>query len=287
MTRGDDSEQAFAKLNLMLKIIGRRADGFHDLLSWFCFVDLADTLTVQPAEQMSLTLTGPQAAAIDATGVDNLVLQAASRLQTLAGSARPGAALTLTKRIPVAAGMGGGSADAAATLRLLNRFWRLGLSCDDLLPVAKAIGADVAACLRQEAHLAGGRGDIYHQALPVPPLPVLLVNPGRPLSTAQVFHAYASAAGAVPTRQEDGPITSLADARRIGNDLAAPAMRLMPALLPVLQQLMREPGVQVAQVTGSGPTLFAVFETTDQCDAAQANVLSLAPGWWTQSTRLK
>lgn len=275
-------EPAHAKLNMFLKVLGKRPDGYHELHSWFAFVDLADMVSVIPSDRFSLTVEGEMAAGLAADGTDNLVLAAARSLARAAGLAdNIGAALHLTKRIPVAAGLGGGSADAAATLRLLSRHWRLGWSIEQLLPLAGQLGADVPACLRSTPHLATGRGERFLADAPVAPLPLLLANPRQPLSTAHVFAKLKA-----PIAQAAVTQPTLEDARRLGNDLAPAALALLPALAPPLAALRDMPGCRLAALTGSGPTLFALFDTIGARDAAHAVFASSWPGFWLVSSKL-
>jgi 4-diphosphocytidyl-2-C-methyl-D-erythritol kinase len=275
-------ETAFAKLNLALHVRSREPDGYHRIETLFAFCEHGDTLSAASADDLSLAVTGPYAAALG-DPVDNLVLQAADALRRRHGVTR-GAALTLDKRLPVASGIGGGSADAAAALRLLNRLWVIGAADDDLIPLAASLGADVPACLASHTARGEGRGD---RLLPVESaelagMPVLLVNPGVPLSTGQVFAAWDGV--------DRGPLANLpplAAAQQGRNDLEAPAKALAPAVVEVLERLGESPGLILARMSGSGATCFALFESERQRDAASARLAASNPGWWRLASRLR
>ena len=268
---------ARAKVNLWLKIVGRRADGYHLLESLVAFADLADAVEAVPSDGLSLQVDGPQGAVLSAEP-DNLVLKAARLLAGRAGVS-PRAALRLTKNIPVAAGLGGGSADAAAALAELVELWRIALPAEELFDLASTLGADVPMCLAGRPALASGVGE---RLAPTPPLPscaILLVNPGVALSTAEVFAArqggFSAPAAATP------PWTGLDDFTRMlavhGNDLEAPATALCPIIADVLAALRNGVGVRYAAMSGSGATCFALYD-----DLARARVAAsgLPATWW-------
>jgi 4-diphosphocytidyl-2-C-methyl-D-erythritol kinase len=268
---------ARAKVNLWLNVVGRRADGYHLLDSLVAFSDLADTLEVQPSSDLSLVLDGPQAANL-AGETDNLVLKTARRLADRAGMA-PHAALRLTKRIPVAAGLGGGSADAAAALLALVDLWRLTLPMEELFETAAALGADVPMCLAGRAALVSGVGERLGSAPALPPCAVLLVNPGSALPTSEVFAARRGAvATARPVTQPWHNLADFVDAlAQRGNDLAPAAIALRPAIAEVLAFLRQSDGARYAALSGSGATCFALYETA----AAAERVARLVPAaWW-------
>lgn len=270
-------ETAYAKLNLALHVLGRDPDGYHRLETVFAFAQDGDVLGVGPGEDLSLRIEGPFAGALAGEG-DNLVLRAARALREKSGVSR-GASLILDKSIPVSAGIGGGSADAAAALRLLARFWGVAAEEEDLLVLARALGADVPACLASRTCRGTGRGD---ELLPfdAPELggsPVLLVNPGVPLSTAAVFARWSGLGS--------GPLgTRLAEA---GNDLEAPALGLVPEVGEVLDALRGCRGATLARMSGSGATCFALFASQADRDAASEAIGRQRPGWWRLPTRLR
>jgi len=268
---------ARAKVNLWLNVVGRRADGYHLLDSLVAFTDLADTLEVGPSNGLSLALEGPEAGGI-AGETDNLVLRAARRLADRAGVS-PRAALRLTKRIPVAAGLGGGSADAAATLRALVELWRVAMPEEELFDLAAELGADVPMCLAGRAALASGVGEILRPAPPLPPCAILLVNPGTPLATSDVFAARRGAfsvARPVPSSWPDlAALVGALSAR--GNDLTDAAISLCPAIADVLDALRRTDDARYAAMSGSGATCFALYDTVE---AAARAATHLPAGWW-------
>lgn len=274
---------ARAKVNLWLNVVGRRADGYHLLDSLVAFTDLADEIQVAPASGLSLEIVGPAATSLEGDP-DNLVLKAARLLAGRAGVA-PCAAIRLTKRIPVAAGLGGGSADAAATLLALVDLWRVAMPQEELFDLAAALGADVPMCLVGRPALASGIGE---RLAPVPALPacaILLVNPGVALATPAVFGArQGSFSAAQPIGDGWLDLGSLAaDIGRRGNDLTAAAISLQPEIASVLNQLQRSDGVARVAMSGSGATCFGLYETLEQAQRAG----SLLPAsWWRYAGRL-
>ncbi|WP_135467588.1 4-(cytidine 5'-diphospho)-2-C-methyl-D-erythritol kinase [Crenalkalicoccus roseus] len=270
-------EAAPAKVNLYLRVTGRRADGYHLLDSLAVFGPAADLVEAAPAEGLTLTVAGPFGAAL-AAEPDNLVLRAARALAAAAGIA-PQAALRLEKRLPVASGIGGGSADAAAALRALDRLWGLGLGAGALAEVAAGLGADVPVCLASRPARMGGVGEALLPAPALPPCGLLLVNPGVPLATPAVFRARSgpfSAPAALPEGWADAAAMAR-DLAALGNDLEAPARALCPAVGEVLAALRALPGCLLARMSGSGATCFALFADAAAAERAAAEL----PGaWW-------
>lgn len=272
------SERARAKVNLYLHITGRRADGYHDLDSLAVFPDVGDNLSVVDADGLGLKVTGPFGPAL-AGGGDNLVLRAARALLQAAGATH-GAALTLEKNLPVASGIGGGSADAAAALRLLDRVWGLGLSARQLAAIALGLGADVPVCLAGSPARMSGIGEVIGVAPALPDCGMVLVNPGVPVATADVFRgridAYSDPA-TLPARWADA--CALADALgSLSNDLEAPALRLCPPIGDALVWLRGRPCCRFARMSGSGATCFGLFDSP--AVAAAAVDVGVPPGWW-------
>ncbi|HEX8226053.1 MAG TPA: 4-(cytidine 5'-diphospho)-2-C-methyl-D-erythritol kinase [Allosphingosinicella sp.] len=256
-------ETAFAKINLALRVQGKRADGYHELDTLFVFAEDGDRLSVDAGERISLRVVGPFAGDLGDLE-DNLVLRAARLL-----GAGGGAALTLDKRLPVSSGIGGGSADAAAALRLLRRWWRLDLAAEDLLGLAREIGADVPACLLSRTIRGKGRGDqLVGVRQQFGGTPVLLVNPGVPVSTAEVFARWKRVRGH-------------------GNDLEPPALEIAPVIGEVIDLLHSQPGVSIVRMSGSGATCFALFDTVDGRDSADAVIAAIRPSWWRLASRLR
>jgi 4-diphosphocytidyl-2-C-methyl-D-erythritol kinase len=267
---------ARAKVNLWLKVVGRRADGYHLLDSLVAFTDLADEIEAAPSDRLTLGVDGPLASALAEEG-DNLVLEAARRLAERAAVA-PRAALRLTKRIPVAAGLGGGSADAAATLRALIELWRVALPVEELFDLAAELGADVPMCLAGRAALASGVGERLAPAPALPPCAILLVNPRVVLPTPDVFKArrgaFSEPRPPIPWTDLAGFATALA-AR--GNDLTDAAIALRPVIADVLAFLRKSDGALHAGMSGSGATCFALYESVELAKHAAAR---LPATWW-------
>jgi 4-diphosphocytidyl-2-C-methyl-D-erythritol kinase len=257
-------ETAKAKLNLALHVRARRADGYHELETLFAFVEDGDVVTVAPAETDSFMLTGPFAALLSGEG-DNLVTRAAQAFRAKFGGGAH--AITLDKRLPVASGIGGGSADAAATLRALGRLH--GVTLDAMFAIADALGSDVPACLYGVSATPG-----LTSSTGLPGTPVLLVNPGVGVSTAEVFRRWDGI--------DRGPLP--ADPREGRNDLEPPARAIAPVIDEVLALLAAQPGPGLVRMSGSGATCFALFEDAASRDAA-AEVLA-AKGWWVLPSRL-
>jgi 4-diphosphocytidyl-2-C-methyl-D-erythritol kinase len=279
-------EKAPAKINLTLRVLGRRADGYHGIESLVAFAGVGDALTFTPGGDLALTVGGPTAAAAGDVA-DNLVLTAAHALAERVAGLRLGR-FTLSKRLPVAAGLGGGSADAAAALRLLAR--ANGLAPDDprLMQAARATGADVPVCLDPHTRLMRGIGDILSDPLDLPRLFTLLVNPGVAVATADVFAALAAplAGQTAPTAQPLGPAALLAEIASGRNDLEAPAIELEPAIADVLAVLRKLPGCRLARMSGSGPTCFGLFDSSRAASAAARTLRVGYPAWWVRATVL-
>ena len=253
---------------------GRRADGYHTLDSLAVFAGVGDYLGARTAEGVSVRIEGPFAAGLSA-GEDNLVMRAARALAE-AGGIAPKAALTLAKNLPPASGLGGGSADAAAALRLLGRLWGV----DRLSGLAARLGADVPVCLRSRPARMGGIGEALSAAPALPELGLCLVNPGVAVATASVFAARRGPFSP-PARLPEGWASAAclaADLARLGNDLEAPAIALCPAISAALAALEAAPGCLLARMSGSGATCFGLFP--DPAAAAHAAAGLVRPGWW-------
>ena len=280
------AETAPAKVNLTLRVLGRRADGYHDIESLVAFAGVGDVLTFTPASALTLAVRGPTArAAGDAA--DNLVLKAARAL----ASEVDGLALghfDLSKRLPVAAGLGGGSADAAAALRLLAR--ANGIAPDDprLMQAACAAGADVPVCLDPRPRLMRGIGDVLSAPLALPRLFAVLVNPGVAVATREVFAGL----GLPPAAPTAPPATFVDSAALMAeitsgrNDLEGPAIELEPAIAEVLAVLGKLPGCRLARMSGSGATCFGLFGSTAAASAAARSLRVGYPAWWVRATVL-
>ena len=275
-----------AKLNLYLHVTGRRADGYHELDSLVTFTALADTLEIAPAETLGLTVSGPVADALD--GADNLAARAAVALAERLG--RPAnVRITLDKRIPVAAGLGGGSADAAAVLRGLARLWGLGAEHAGVLQeTARSLGADVPVCLASRAACMAGIGEALSAPPSLPPCAVLLVNPGVPVATGPVFAArrgtFSAASPIDEAPQDAAALAALLRSRR--NDLERPALEQAPEIGRVLTRLAEAPGCLLARMSGSGGTCFGLFEDEAAAAGAASAIARDHPAWWVQPTQL-
>ncbi len=280
------AELASAKVNLTLRVLGRRADGYHELESLVVFADVADTLTLEPAETATLDVFGPYATASGKTE-DNLVLKAFDALQQRVDGLQ-GGRFTLEKKLPIAAGIGGGSADAAAALRLLARLNGIVLDDARLAAAALATGADVPVCLTAQARVMRGVGEKLSPPLTLPALPAVLVNPGVPLSTREVFAKLELPLGAKPTSDDvpSAPDALLDYLRRNTNDLTQAAVACVPAIGEVLHALRNRRGVQLARMSGSGPTCFGVFDTAENAAAAAQALGDKRPDWWIVTAKL-
>ena len=304
------AERAPAKVNLTLRVVRRREDGRHDLESLVAFAGAGDLLSLEPGPELSLVVDGPTAGAAG-PAADNLVLRAAAALAAHVPGLRMGR-FRLTKRLPVAAGIGGGSSDAAAALRVLAA--ENGLAADDprLFQAARETGADIPVCLAPRARMMAATGDELGPPLALPPLFAVLVNPGVPLATAEVFARLGLAKGAdnpvaVPPLRTPGatpppaggragwgagetPIAFddlVAALRRSGNDLEAPASVLQPVIGDVLAVLGAARGAKLARMSGSGATCFALFQTCRAAARAAAAIRRAHPGWWAKATALR
>jgi 4-diphosphocytidyl-2-C-methyl-D-erythritol kinase len=267
------TEVAPAKINLALHIRARRPDGYHDIETLFAFAHEGDMVTVTGADRDSFTVTGPFAPGLE--GGDNLVLRARDAFRATIGC--PPVAIALDKNLPVASGIGGGSADAAATLRALARL--TGVAEDPRLHrIARTLGADVPACLHGLTALATGRGDDLQSLPPLGDLPLLLVNPLVPLSTARMFAAWDGV--------DRGPIartgTALERARPAGNDFTRGAVESAPVVAQVLMHIADAPGCTFARLSGSGATCFGLFENEATRDVSAA--AARANRWWALPT---
>ena len=279
-------EQAFAKVNLTLRVIRRRPDGYHELDSLVVFARLADRLSLADADALTLTTRGPTARAAGPV-TDNLVLKAATALAANVPSLKLGA-FVLHKRLPVAAGLGGGSADAAAALRLLARLNRIALDDPRLLAAAKATGADVPVCLDPRPRRMQGIGDILSAPLTLPRLAAVLVNPGIAVPTRDVF-AGLRIGPADGTARPDLPSSRqalLAALAQQPNDLEPPAIAIAPVIADVLAALRAQPDCRLARMSGSGATCFGLFDSLRAAMAAAAVLRKAHMRWWVHATVL-
>lgn len=276
-----------AKINLFLHVGDRRADGYHDLESLVAFAAIGDAIAVESADGFSLSVDGPFAARLGAAD-DNLALRAAQLLGAQWARSR-GAQIRLTKKLPVASGIGGGSADAAAVLRALVRLWKLDLPDGALQELAASLGADVPVCIESAPAWMEGKGE---RITPLPFLPrlyLLLVNPGIAVPTGPVFAALRDRRGLGFVR----PKSAFADTsallqflRQTTNDLEQPARAIAPEVGYVLDALIDQQGILLARMSGSGATCFGIFEGEDERTKAGARIAALHREWWIRGTML-
>ncbi len=290
MARADPAdgvrEAAPAKLNLYLHLLGRRADGYHLIDSLVAFAGVGDVVEASPGEGLSLEVAGPFAPALAGTR-ENLVLRAARRLAA-EGGVSADAAIRLHKALPVAAGLGGGSADAAAALRALAALWRLDPDEEELRRLGAELGADVPACLVGRAVFVGGIGEAIEPAPALPPVFAALAGPPTPLATKDVYAAF-TGAFSQPARFAGAPRDARELAARLAeraNDLEAPARGLAPAVGENLAALAAEPGCLLARMSGSGAACLGLFATAGEASSAAARIAAARPGWWVVSTAL-
>jgi 4-diphosphocytidyl-2-C-methyl-D-erythritol kinase len=281
-------EIAYAKINLALHVRKRRDDGYHELETLFAFAEEGDLLVAEEADGLELAIDGPFAEDIT-TGDDNIIIKAAAMLRDRAGVSC-GARLRLTKNLPVAAGLGGGSADAGAALRLLQRLWNLGLTGSELLyhsgcfdPV-NPLGADIPACFASRTSRGEGIGDelrFLDNALSGTPL--LLVNPRIAVSTASIFNAWD---GIDRGRLAEGvDILNLSQNSR--NDLTPMALAIAPEIGAVLAKLQDLKETSLVRMSGSGATCFALFDSESARDRGANVIKSAHPDWWTMLSKLR
>ena len=278
------SELAPAKINLFLHVGAPRPDGRHPVRSLAVFADFGDRLHAEPAERFSLDVTGPFAAGVG-PAEDNLITRA------LRAVGAPPMAVRLDKQLPVASGVGGGSSDAGAALRLAGRLTP-GLSQTDLEAAALGLGADGLLCLRARTCIAEGEGEVLSPAPAMPELPAVLVNPGVACPTDAVYRAYDAGPGRFEADRPDLPegfatpadVAAFLAARR--NDLEAPAIGLQPVIGEVLTALRHRPQTLLARMSGSGATAFALCADAAAAEALAADLAFDHPSWWVRAGRL-
>ena len=285
---------ARAKINLALHVTGQRADGYHLLDSLVCFTEFGDQLSFSKAEQTNeiatLEISGPFATGLS-NGKDNLIIKAANALSNAfykIGVFCPPVHIHLEKNLPLASGIGGGSADAAATLVMLKGFWGKDTSVD-LNKIAQSLGADVAMCLNAQPKRVRGVGEKLSDFPLNISLRILLVNPGMGLSTPDVFGALENKTNppmALPHGVDKFDITSVVDMLTpLRNDLEKPARKLVPQIGDVLDNIANQQGCKLARMSGSGATCFGIFDSEENCELALVNIKQDKTHWWLKSTR--
>jgi 4-diphosphocytidyl-2-C-methyl-D-erythritol kinase len=285
------TDRAPAKINLTLHVVGRRADGYHELESLVAFSRTGDRLTLEPGDKLELHVGGPTAGA-SGDPEKNLVIKAARQLAERVEGLRVGT-FTLLKILPVAAGVGGGSSDAASALRLLARLNDLAADDPRLFEAARATGADVPVCLAAKARMMRGIGEKLGPVLDLPPLPALIVNPRQPLETKHVFEFMKIAPGSETHFGPHPKIASgmsydalIAALRKGRNDMEDAASVLAPIVAKVLAILTAAPGCRVARMSGSGATCFALFDNCRAVGRARKGIAEAHPDWWVKATLL-
>lgn len=282
-------EFAPAKVNLFLHVGPPAADGFHPLCSLMVFADVGDRLVLSVADAMEIEIRGPFGAGLSA-GPDNLIVRARDALIARASGAMRPFRIELDKQLPIASGLGGGSADAAATLRLVRRAIAPDAFDAELLAIARDLGSDVPACLLSQSAIGTGRGDVLSPATSVPLLNVVLVNALVASPTSEVYRAY-DAAPAAADRPETPPVFESASAcvrwlRGLRNDLEAPATRLRPLIGEVLRALSAQPECLLARMSGSGATCFALTSGATEAAALATRLSAAWPKWWIRPATL-
>jgi 4-diphosphocytidyl-2-C-methyl-D-erythritol kinase len=277
-----------AKINLCLHVGRPNADGRHPLESLVVFAgDVGDSLSARPADALTLNITGPFAGDLPVSD-DNLVLRAARKLADVAKTT-PRATLTLEKNLPIASGIGGGSADAAAALRALNDLWGLGLSLEDLEAIAVELGADVPACVRSRTVRMTGTGEIIEPAM-CPPLHAVLVNPRTPAPTGAVYRAFDDAGLGFPSPSPAALPQAASETFRWlaaqANDLEPAACVVAPVIAEVLKALRRQAPEALVRMSGSGATCFALLADADESVQLAAAMQTAHAAWWTRATVL-
>ena len=281
---------ARAKLNLTLRITGRREDGYHLLDSLVGFAEIGDRLTARLADREAFTVSGPFASAL-AGESDNLVTRAASALAAAAAVPADRVArtvLALEKNLPVASGIGGGSADAAATLQALMALWQVALPDAARAQLALSLGADVPVCLAGKASRMRGIGDSLEPLPPLPPASLVLVNPLVPCPTGPVFKArhgaFSEPLGTLESPRDAAALAALVC--RGGNDLERPAIAICPPIGTILARLREEAACLAAAMSGSGGTCFGLFAEEAEAGDSARRIAAEQPGWWVAATRL-
>ncbi|MEH6405201.1 MAG: 4-(cytidine 5'-diphospho)-2-C-methyl-D-erythritol kinase [Sneathiella sp.] len=277
---------AKAKVNLFLHVTGKRDDGYHLLESLVCFPDCGDVLDVLPSDQLFLRETGPFAGKMGAWQ-NNLIIKAAQLLQKRGGVSQ-GAEIHITKTLPVASGIGGGSSDAATVLHLLCKLWDLKLSDQELQELGLELGADLPVCLYGKTALMSGIGDVISPINKVPNLGILLINPGVSVSTQDIFKELGPIKPKydLPTLEKLSKDLLVRTLRECRNDLQAGAIRIVPSIKAVLAKLEALDSCLLSRMSGSGATCFGLFDTVRQAELAKDILHRDEPNWWLAATQI-
>jgi 4-diphosphocytidyl-2-C-methyl-D-erythritol kinase len=277
-------ERAHAKVNLALHVIGRRQDGYHELDSIVAFADVADVLTIASADVVSLSVTGPFAGVLPRDGTNSVtsVWRLLDDFSRQKGARIAPVKFQLEKNLPVASGIGGGSADAAAALRGLIRYFSLTIPPEDLSELALQLGADVPVCLVQKSSRMRGIGEIIEPNAIDLPGGIVLVNPRIPTPTSKVFESLNLRCG----QSFGAGIGNIHDIQCWRNDLTASAVALVPEIADVIGSLNFQPEIVCSRMSGSGATCFGLFESLEHAQIAGASIAEKHPGWWVVATTL-
>lgn len=277
-----------AKINLALHVTGRRADGYHDIDSLVMFADVGDRVTAEPDDALLFSVSGRFSDQVP-QGPENLVIAAAEALRRKTGTIF-GAHLSLVKTLPVGAGIGGGSSDAAAALRVLNRVWKTGLDLPDLMEIGAGLGADVPMCLRAEALRAQKTGAVLHPWPDAPSVSIVVAWPARFVSTGAVFAAIDSADNPPLPDRDLGTITTLSELVDLlaatRNDLTEAACSIEPSIAEVLQALQSRPECLISRMTGSGSACFGIFPTMPDAGSAARSIAAARSDWWVRAATI-
>lgn len=281
-------ELASAKVNLTLKVGPVGQDGFHPLQSLVVFADWEDQVSISGHERLVLGVSGPRLKDLENEPV-NLALKAAYALRAVAEAGELGAKIHLKKHLPIAAGLGGGSADAAAALRALNRYWDLGLSLKDMAQIGSVVGSDVPACVYSKPLMMSGRGETVKPLMAWPRMSGVLVNPGVPVSTADVFRQYDAsnpvALGPVEAVNAGDFKTAIQIIKAQSNDLQSTACAICPEIETVLDELNNTNDCVLARMSGSGASCFALYETAGQSEVAAQRLEQKHPDWMVKAVQ--
>lgn len=274
-----------AKVNLYLHITGRREDGYHFLDSLFFFTQFGDEINITPDASLKLSVDGPFSSSLsDTTTENNLIFRAATLLKKQY-NINDGAHIHLTKRIPVAAGLGGGSSDAAAVLKGLNKLWGLQLSIEKLAEIGLTLGADIPACLYRKTALISGVGEqVKPINLPFQSMAILLVNPNLPLSTHAVFKQYHQDNFSFSSPVNTDLLKIPSDCTTLHNDLEPPAISLLPVINELIRFLKEQDGCIFSRMSGSGPTCFGLFSDLNSAKKALTHFQNKYPNYWAKET---
>ncbi len=276
-----------AKINLYLHITGKRTDGLHELESLIVFAETCDVISFRPSKTLSLEISGPQANQLKEQDSKNIILKAVESMSSLIDSnVDVGVEIHLQKFLPIAAGIGGGSADAAATLRALKILWNVSLSDNQLMNLAYSLGSDVPVCILGTSAYLAGVGEKVTPVESIPKIPLLLVNPKIPLPTSLVFNSWKGSNSTLnPIVSFSGSVSKLvAELRDRRNDLEDPARSLVPQIDEVICEIQSQRGCELARMSGSGATCFGIFLKQEDLTIAASRIKMSHPNWWVMET---